>query len=244
MLALNTQVIAHRGFSYQAPENTLEAFSLAVELGADGIELDVHLSKDGQIVVIHDDTVDRTGNGTGVVNEMLFDDLRTLDVSMGRADYIGARIPTLEEVYRLLAPTSLSINVEIKEYRYQDGFVIIPKVLELEKQYQLSDRVFYSSFNHYVLREMKQRQPQAATAALYAAGLVDVWEYTKRIPSDAIHPHFFSLRDPLLVSRCHANGIAVRPWTIDQPDDMKQMFASGADAIITNRPDLALELRE
>lgn len=242
-MALNTQVIAHRGFSYQAPENTLESFSLAAELGADGIELDVHLSKDGQIVVIHDDTVDRTGNGTGVVNEMPFDDLRALDVSMGNPEYAGARIPTLEEVYHLLAPTSLSINVEIKEYQYQDEFVIIPKILELEKRYQLSDRVFYSSFNHHVLRDMKQCHPQAKTALLYLAGMVETWDYAMRVPADAIHPHYFALQEHDLVPRCHINGIQVRPWTIDQPDDLKKMFEIGVDAVITNRPDIALGLR-
>lgn len=206
-------------------------------------ELDVHLSRDGQVVVIHDDTVDRTGNGSGAVHDMLLDDLRALDVAMGRQGYAGARIHILEEVYRLLAPTALMVNVEIKEYVYQDGFPIIPKVLELEEQYQLAGRVFYSSFNHYILREMKQRHPQVPTAVLYSAGMVDAWEYARRVPSDAIHPHVLALQDPALVLQCHANGIAVRPWTVDRPDVLEQMFAAGVDTVITNRPDVALDLR-
>ncbi len=238
-----TQVFAHRGASFKAPENTLAAFLLAAELGADGVELDVHLSRDGRVVVIHDDTVDRTGNGSGSVHDMLFDDLRALDVSMGKPGYAGACIPTLEEVYRLLAPTPLMVNVEIKEYLYQDGFPIIPKVLELEERYRFTGRVFYSSFNHYILREIKRLHPQVPTAILYAEGMVDAWEYARRVPSDAIHPHFVALQDPALVSQCHANGIAVRPWTVDRPDVLEQTFAAGVDTVITNRPDVALELR-
>jgi glycerophosphoryl diester phosphodiesterase len=240
---LKTQVFAHRGASEKAPENTLAAFELAAEMGADGIELDVHLSRDGRLMVLHDDTVDRTSSGTGTVHDMLCDELRALDVSMGIQGFSGARIPTLDEVYALIKKTGMTVNVELKENCYENGFLVIPKALELAEQYGLVGRVFYSSFNHYLLREMKQSAKAVQTAVLYDAAMVDVWDYTQKVPADAIHPYFQVLQDRQLVPQCHARGIAVRPWTVDREEELTQMFAAGVDTVITNRPDLALQLR-
>lgn len=240
---MKTQVFAHRGASEKAPENTLAAFEMAAQMGADGIELDVHLSKDGRLMVLHDDTVDRTSNGTGTVHDMSFDELRTLDASMGKQGFSGAQIPTLDEVYELITKTNMSVNVELKENSYENGFIVIPKVLALTEQYGLTDKVFYSSFNHYMLRELKQAAPSVQTAVLYDAAMVDVWEYTQKVPANAIHPYFRVLQDAQLVPQCHARGIQVRPWTVDSEEDLQQMFASGVDAVITNRPNFALQLR-
>lgn len=240
---MTTQVFAHRGASCAAPENTLAAFEKAAEVGADGIELDVHLSSDGQLVVIHDDTVDRTTNGNGSVHNMTFEQLRSLDASMGKPGFSGAQIPTLEEVYRLVKPTNLMVNVELKENAWDGGFTVIPKVLELEEKYGMVGRVFYSSFNHYVLREMKSCSSEIPVGLLYAAALVDVWDYATSVPADAIHPNYLTLLDPELVPRCHAAGIAVRPWTVNEEADLRAMFAAGVDAVITNDPELALRLR-
>lgn len=240
---MTTQVIGHRGASCAAPENTLAAFECAAESGADGVELDVHLSSDGYAVVIHDDLVDRTTNGTGAVSSMTLEQLRSLDASMGKDGFSGAKIPTLDEVYRLLQPTSLSVNVELKEDVYNDGFIVIPKVLELEKKYGMTGRVFYSSFNHILLREMKRCSSEIPTGLLYAAALVDVWKYAAAVPADAIHPHFASLQDRSVVPECHNAGIAVRPWTVDRDEDLMDMFAQGVDAVITNDPVHALHLR-
>lgn len=238
-----TQIFGHRGASCAAPENTLAAFEKAAEDGADGVELDVHLSSDGQLVVIHDDTVDRTTNGTGTVHNMTFEQIRSLDASMGKQKFSGALIPTLEEVYHLLKPTRLMINVELKENAWDGGFTVIPKVLELEQKYGMTGRVFYSSFNHYVLREIKNRSVETPVGLLYAAALVDVWHYAAFVPADAIHPLYLTLRDPNLVPRCHAAGITVRPWTVNEEADLCAMFAAGVDAVITNDPELALRLR-
>lgn len=240
---MTTQVFGHRGASCAAPENTLAAFEKAAEDGADGVELDVHLSSDGQLVVIHDDTVNRTTNGTGAVHDMTFEQIRSLDASMGKQKFSGAHIPTLEEVYRLLKPTRLMINVELKENAWDGGFTVIPKVLELEEKYGMAGRVFYSSFNHYVLREIKNHSAETPVGLLYAAALVDVWDYAASVPADAIHPLYLTLRDPDLVPRCHAAGIAVRPWTVNEEADLCAMFAAGVDAVITNDPELALRLR-
>ena len=107
-------VLAHRGASGHAPENTLEAFRVAMEMGAEGFELDVHVSRDGELVVIHDETVDRTTDGTGYVKDLTLRELKALDASNGMAAYRGARIPTLGEVYDLIRDTKHIVNVEIK----------------------------------------------------------------------------------------------------------------------------------
>lgn len=239
-----TQILGHRGASAEAPENTMSAFELAAQMGADGLELDVHLAADGRVVVIHDDTVDRTSNGTGAVREMTFAQLRELDASMGKQGFSGAQIPTLEEVYKFLQPTGLIVNVELKENAYDHGFLIIPEVLELEERYGMTGRVIYSSFNHYLLREMKDHSANIPTAILYSAALVDVWQYAAQVPADGIHPHFAALADRKLVARCHAAGQAVRPWTVNEERDLRGMFHLGVDAVITNFPDLALRLRQ
>ena len=109
-----TAIWAHRGASAYAPENTLEAIELALRMGADGIELDVHRTRDGKLVVIHDETVDRTSNGSGYVKDMTCAELKKLDFSNGFEKYRGARIPTLKEVYGMLRSTQALINVEIK----------------------------------------------------------------------------------------------------------------------------------
>ena len=111
---MSTQIWAHRGASAYAPENTLEAFQLALDMGADGIELDIQLSADGELMVLHDDTIDRTSSGTGRLSDMTLWQLKELDFSMGMSQYAGARIPTLREVYRLLAKRDVIVNVEIK----------------------------------------------------------------------------------------------------------------------------------
>lgn len=239
-----TRVVGHRGASCMAPENTLAAFERAAAVQADGVELDVHLTVDGHAVVIHDDTVDRTTNGTGAVHEMTLEQIRTLDASMGKQGYCGAKIPTLEEIYDLLHLTNLSINVELKENAYHGGFPVIPKVLEIEEKYGMSGRVYYSSFNHYILRDMKRHSQHIQTGLLYAAALVDVWDYATTVPADAIHPNYLALRDDNVVRQCQALGVAVRPWTVDKAADLNKMFAQGVDAVITNDPELALQLRK
>ena len=141
-------IYGHRGASGYAPENTLEAFRLAMEMGADGFELDVHMSKDGALVVIHDESVDRTTDGTGLVRDLTLAQLKTLDASCGMEAYKGAKIPTLDEVFDLIRDTRHIVNVEVKtdEWFYPQ---IEEKCLALAKEKGVEDRILYSSFNHY-----------------------------------------------------------------------------------------------
>ena len=146
-----TLVWAHRGASGYAPENTLEAFRMAVEMGADGVELDVQLTKDGELVVIHDETVDRTSDGSGWVKDFTYARISRFNYNRTHKEgYERAMIPTLEEVYELLKPTGLTINVELKT-----GVVFYPeieeRVLDLTARMGLEECVWYSSFNHYTV---------------------------------------------------------------------------------------------
>lgn len=166
-----TLVWAHRGASGYAPENTLEAFQKAVEMGADGVELDVQLTKDGELVVIHDETVDRTSDGSGWVKDFTYARISRFNYNRTHKEgYERAMIPTLEEVYELLKPTGLIINVELKT-----GVVFYPeieeRVLDLTARMGLEERVWYSSFNHYTVQRIKELNPQAKTGMLYCDGM-------------------------------------------------------------------------
>ena len=153
-----TKVWAHRGASGYAPENTLDAFRKAVEMGADGIELDVQMTKDGELVVIHDETIDRVSNGKGWVKDYTYEELKKFNFNKTHLEYTKEEIPTLEQVYLLIKPTNLTINVEIKT-----GIVFYPgieeRVLELTERLGMKERVIYSSFNHYTIRKIKELDP-------------------------------------------------------------------------------------
>ena len=150
----------HRGASGHAPENTLPAFQLAADMGADGVELDVQLTRDGIPVICHDETVDRTSNGAGWLKDFTYSEIRKLDFSCGNAAYEGVRIPALEEVLDLLAPTGLTINIEIKT-----GIIFYDRseeiILKLVRDRNWEDRIIYSSFNHYTVRRIKELDPSA-----------------------------------------------------------------------------------
>ena len=150
-------IYGHRGASGHAPENTLEAFRLSMDMGADGFELDVHMSLDGELVVIHDETVDRTTDGTGLVRDLTLAQLKALDACNGMDAYRGARIPTLGEVFDLIRDTRHIVNVEVKtdEWFYPQ---IEEKCLALAKEQGVEDRVIYSSFNHFTLIKLRQRR--------------------------------------------------------------------------------------
>ncbi|MEG1547937.1 MAG: glycerophosphodiester phosphodiesterase [Clostridia bacterium] len=235
-----TKVWAHRGASAYAPENTIPAFRMAVEMGADGIELDVHESADGKLMVIHDETVDRTSNGSGRVVDMTCQQLKQLDFSNGFEDYTGARIPTLREVYGLLRSTDVTVNVEIK-CDVVIYYGIWDKLIELEREMGMEGRILYSSFNHYVLMELRKSAPQSKIGLLYSCGLVDPWVYANYLQADAIHPHYFAaLQAPDLIDGCREHGVDINTWTVNDSESIKKLAAANINAIITNMPDMAL----
>ena len=232
---------AHRGASGYAPENTLLAFKKAIELGANGIELDVQMTKDGELVVCHDETIDRTSNGSGWIKDMTLAELKSLDFSCGQKDFAGVTIPTMREVFELLAPTGLIINIELKT-----GIVFYPgmaeKLLELTSECGFSDRVIYSSFNHYTVKHIREIAPKTKLGFLYADGTIDMPSYAIKHGVQALHPALYNIQFPGLIDECHQKGLAVNVWTVNEEDHLELCCKAGVDAIITNYPDRAFEV--
>lgn len=238
-----SKIWAHRGASGYAPENTLEAFRLAVEMKADGVELDVHMSRDGELVVIHDETVDRTSNGKGRVVDLSLEELKALDFSCGMEKYRGVKIPTLREVFELLKPTGFFINIEVKcDIVIYWG--IWDKLIELERESGMQGRILYSSFNHYVLMEIRKLDPGAKIGLLYSCAIVDPWVYAKYLNANALHPHYFALRIPGMLEGCKSAGIELNTWVVNDPGAMKTLFEQNVNAVITNYPDKAIKIRD
>ncbi len=236
------KVFAHRGFSATAPENTLAAFQAALKAGAEGFELDVQMTRDGQVVVIHDEKVNRTTDGVGWVKDYTLAELRKLDAGAWfDAEYAGQKVPLLSEVLELLTHNELQLNVELKS-----GLVHYPgleqAVLDLVARFNMRQRVIVSSFNHFALRDMRTLDPDIELGVLYMEGMVDPWLYAKHLKAQALHP-FYPTIIPEIVQGARQHGLAIRPFTVDRPEDVKALLAAKVDAIITNRPDLVLELR-
>jgi len=241
---LEPKIQAHRGASAYRPENTLEAFSLAIKQKADGIELDVHLSKDGHVMVAHDERLERVSNGVGHINDYTLDELKSLNFNKLFPEQPVCRIPTLEEVYALMKGTPMTVNVELKttEFLYPG---LSEKLICIEREYSMGERVLYSSFNHYSLLELKKIDPKIKIGLLYNFGMVHPWVYAKYVSAYAIHPNYFVIEVlPETVSRCHENGIQVSVWTVNEPKALTAMYQSGVDAVITNNPDIAAACRE
>lgn len=234
-------IYGHRGASGYAPENTLEAFRLAMEMGADGFELDVHMSRDGALVVIHDESVDRTTDGTGLVRDLTLAQLKTLDASCGMEAYKGARIPTLDEVFDLIRDTRHIVNVEVKtdEWFYPQ---IEEKCLALAKEKGVEDRILYSSFNHYTLLKLRQLKPDAKLGMLFGDIMVKPWEYAEQLQVDYLHPMKMNIYVPGFSEGAAAAGYGVNMWTINDQETMALCLKTGA-GIITNYPDVAIALK-
>jgi len=231
---------AHRGASHDAPENTLAAFRLALEMGADGFELDVMLSADGHLVVIHDDTVDRTTDGSGPVRQKTLAALKALDAGARfGARFAGERIPTLQEALDLVARSRAFVNVEIKtESLRGDG--LEEKLVALIHRYGLGERLLISSFNPFALWRMRRLAPDLPLALLYAEDqcvyLRDRWFAFLSHPA-ALNPSF-RMATQEHVRWAKSKGYRLYVWTVDEESEMRRLIALGVDGIITNKPDL------
>lgn len=240
---MKTKVWAHRGASAYAPENTLEAFLLAAEQGADGVELDVQLTKDGEMVVVHDEEIDRVSDGSGFVKDYTLAELKILNFNKTHPEYQDVKIPTLREVYEALKPTGVTINVELKTgiFWYKD---LEKKVLELTKEMEMEDRVIYSSFNHYSIQQMKKIVPEAETAYLYSDVILNVAEYAKNTKVDGLHPAVYHVKMADFLKEYLGSNLNVRVWTVNEKADMKWLIDAGVTAIITNYPDMAVQIKK
>ena len=231
--------LAHRGFSGKYPENTRRAFVAAVEEGnADGFESDVHLSKDGEPVIIHDDNLDRTSDGKGLVGEHTFADLRKLDVGgwKGR-EFAGERIMHLDELLELVLKYNKVLNLEIKNYEiFYKG--IEEKVIGRIRAMGAADRVFLSSFNHPSMKRCKELDPAIPAGLLYGQPLIDADDYAVRNGLDALHPCISCLYySPNLVEKTHEQGLKIHVWTVNTIEGMRFCLDKNVDSIISNYPD-------
>lgn len=233
-----TKVWAHRGASAYAPENTIQSFERAIEMGADGIELDIQLTKDGEIVVIHDETIDRVSNGSGWVKDFTLDELKQLNVNKIHPAYGHVTIPTLAEVYELLKSTELTVNVEIKTgIVFYDN--IEKKALKLADKMGMKEQIIYSSFNHYTVLKLNELNPSLKTGFLYSDGMVNAPEYAEKFNVEALHPALYNLQYPGFVTECKERNIELNVWTVNEEAHMKMLCEYGVNSIITNYPDVA-----
>jgi glycerophosphoryl diester phosphodiesterase len=230
---------AHRGASYEAPENTLAAFLLATELGADGVELDVQLTKDGELVIIHDLTLETTTDGSGLVRDKTLAELKQLDAgSRFDPSFAGAQIPTLQEVIDVVGH-KLLLNIELKTSSWRDDGLAAAVVRTIEES-RLWGRVVLSSFSLMAVRRVKQLNPWIPVGLLYSPDQGIPWRkaWLRRwVRPDALHP-YYSIADAAYVRWAKQHGYRVHIWTVDQPGDMWQLMRRGVDMIITNRPDV------
>lgn len=232
---------AHRGASGHAPENTIPAFLLAAGMQADGVELDVQMTRDGELVVCHDETVDRTSSGAGQIAELTLAELKRLDFCNGNLAYEGTRIPTMEEVLDALKPTGMTINIELKTgVNFYPG--IEEKLLDLIWRKEWRDRIIYSSFNHETLRTIHRLDEGAKTGVLYADGLADPVPYGRRLGACALHPAFYNLRYPGFLQACAENGMEINVWTVNTEEEMRRCGEYGVHAVITNYPEKARKI--
>ena len=238
-----TLIIAHRGARDVAPENTLAAFRAALEADADGIELDVSRCLSGEIVVLHDDRLDRTTNGSGPLAATPFYALRELDAGAWFApQFAGERVPLLSEVFDLVGG-KLRINIEVKGMeRRGDG--IEAEVAELVRARGLENSVVISSFNPLALWRMKRVAPKLQRALLYAPGMplaLGLGWPARLLAPVTLHPEWHML-NAQRVRRAQAAGHRVSVWTVNEEADLRRAMAWGVDGIITDHPALARRL--
>jgi len=238
-----TLILAHRGYAAEYPENTMLAFKEAEKAGADGLELDVQMTRDGELVVIHDEKVDRTTDGTGLVMEYNFEDLRKLDARFKFKELPRKeQIPSLSEVLEWLSGTSIVCNIELKNS-------IIPykgmeeKVINMVRAYDLSDRIIISSFNHYSIVQSHILAPEIEIAPLLSEGLYMPWIYAQSIKAKGFHPHWRAAPDQIVKASLES-GIEVRPYTVNKETELERLFKVNCSALITDDPAKAKRIRE
>lgn len=226
LTATRPLIIGHRGASADAPENTLAAFELALEQNADGIEFDVQLSADGVPVIIHDDTVDRTSDGTGRVRELTLAELRALRIDGAHA------IPTLDELFEALGRRAL-LNVELKALGINDGG-LSAAVAERIRQHGVGDNVLVSCFSPFIVREARRHLPPAVPVAHLRQHRLMRLAHAL-VPAEADHPAR-SLVDEGMMAWARRRGLRVNVWTVDEPAEARRLAALGVNSLITNRP--------
>jgi glycerophosphoryl diester phosphodiesterase len=234
-----TLIFAHRGACLVAPENTLPAFQAAIDLGADGVELDVQYSSDGKLVVIHNPTLDDIAPGEGKVTAHTLEELRKYDAGSHFApEFAGVKIPTLDEVLELLKD-ELIVNIELKALESTTMSIGVD-VINTVRDHHMEDQVIISSFNPMALRKAKKRAREIEYALLLAPDLPG-WTRSslarRYSGADGLHPEA-PMVDAAYMADARRQGLPVRVWTVNDEPEMRRLIALGVDAIITDAPDL------
>lgn len=235
------KIYAHRGSSGTHPENTLSAFREAANLNIHGVELDVHLTKDGELVVIHDESIERTSNGTGYVKDMTLSELRAFDYgSWFSSEFSSEQIPKLEEVLQIFKNKTHHVNIELKSdiFPYEG---LGNKVLYAIEKFQMADRVVVSSFDHEAIREFKKSAPHIEVALLTMEVLVDSYDYARFIPADAIHI-FLPTAFRKMTKESLLKGAIIRVFTVNEVEHANSLQQIGVHAIFTDYPEKMMGL--
>jgi glycerophosphoryl diester phosphodiesterase len=228
--------VAHRGDPMKLPQNTRSSFLSALEYDIDMIETDLNMTRDGRLVIIHDQVVDFTSNGKGEVNSYMLADLRRLDFGswMGPG-FSGETIMTLEELLDLVKGRDVALNIEIKNGpRIYEG--IEEKVVSILNDLSAADRVIVSSFDHTTIRHIKEIAPNVLCGILFSGALIDPITPARLAGADGLHPEYSSVHEPL-VSAALSAGLFVNVWTVDSEEQMKRMAALGVTGILSNYPE-------
>lgn len=234
----STLVIAHRGFSGQYPENTMVSFQKAIEFGCDMIELDIHFSKDKELVVIHDDKLDRTTNGKGRVYDFTLKEIKNFDAgSWVGSRFSAEKVPTLKEVLQM-AKDKMPVNIEIKNPKERQYPIeeLAERALKEVKEAGMLHQVNFISFNPSALRKIKEKEPKAWITLVYAKE----WKTLLDVTGGEEYP-ILALRNKTLakgdIAKIHEQGFQIYVWTVDNPAEMEKFIAWRVDGIITNHPD-------
>lgn len=231
---------AHRGFSGKYPENSPLAFYKAVEeTSADGIESDVHISRDGELVVFHDATLERTSNGHGFIKDHTYDELLQLDIGAWKSpEFAGQHIWKLGQLLDFCKETGLILNLELKNYEvfYEN---LEQRVIDEIVARKMEQQVCVSSFNHVSMQLFKTLNTDIETGLLYDKPYLDMDAYVARSNADNMHPRYMLMQyQPEHMQLFHDRGMKVNVWTVDDPDDIRDMLRRGVDGIISNQADV------
>ena len=248
-------VIAHQGGDGVWPGETMLAYQHAVDLGVDVLEMDIHITKDGELILMHDETVDRTTDGTGEIESMTLTDLKKLDAAYDWSPDEGKTFPyrgqgiqvaTLEEIFQ--AFPEMRMTIEIKK----TNSPMAKPFCDLIREYNMQDKVLVASFHDERLKEFRTECPEVATSSAKNETTVFVL-LTKAFLGGFYSPIFYSLQvpeesggitvmTPAFVRAAHARNLAVEPWTINDEETMRKFIEWGVDGIITDRPDILMEV--
>lgn len=228
---------AHRGSLTEAPENTLAAMKKALDHGARGIELDVQLTKDNELIIIHDHHFKRLNSDVpGHINDYILAEIKKIDVgSEFSEEFAGETLATLDEVLELV-PRDIMLNVEIKNIPLlHDG--IESRIIDCLKNQQREENVIISSFDHLALERVQAQAPHYPLGLLFFYRFIRPWDYAKQTGLDvySIHPNGVYL-DQEFIDECHKSGYKVFPYTINREEDYEKLVAGGIDGVFSNNP--------